>query len=156
MLAKRMDDKLDATSRSRNMSAIRSRDTKPEIALRSALHAKGFRFRLYDKRLAGRPDLVLPKYGAVVFVHGCFWHQHDGCRYAATPKTRTEFWQQKFNRNLIRDRLVSSELLATGWRVAVIWECALRGCRISDTAADLAKWLRTESIHFETTPYPPI
>lgn len=109
-----------------NMSRIRSKDTGPEMRLRRALHARGFRYRLHDRRLAGSPDLVLPGRRAVVFVHGCFWHGHD-CPYGVTPNTRTEFWLEKIARNRKRDTAAERRLAEDGWRVLTVWECALRG-----------------------------
>ena len=137
-----MSDIVDQQTRSRMMSGIRGKDTKPELALRRALHARGFRFRLHSKKVHGRPDLVLPKYRAVVFVHGCFWHRHKGCRYATTPATRSEFWQAKFAANVARDSSVRGALLDEGWRVATIWECALRKPEQVSVATDrLTEWL---------------
>ena len=137
-----MSDIVDQQTRSRMMSGIRGKDTKPELALRRALHARGFRFRLHSKKVHGRPDLALPMYRAVVFVHGCFWHRHEGCRYATTPATRSEFWQAKFAANVARDSVVRGALLDEGWRVATIWECALRKPEQVSVAADrLAEWL---------------
>lgn len=104
------------------MSGIRGKDTQPELAVRSYLHRKGLRFRLHAK-LPGKPDLVLPKYRTVVFVHGCFWHRHKGCRLTTTPKTRPEFWQEKFAANIKRDAQVTERLEASGWRVLVVWAC---------------------------------
>ena len=105
------------------MSRIRDRDTKPEKVVRSALHRMGFRFRLHRRDLPGSPDIVLPKHGAVIFVHGCFWHRHARCRYAYTPKSRVEFWQRKFQQNVERDRRVQRELRRLGWKIIVVWEC---------------------------------
>ncbi|MFV0359108.1 very short patch repair endonuclease [Tropicimonas sp.] len=137
-----MTDIVDQQTRSRMMSGIRGKNTKPELALRRALHACGFRFRLHSKKVHGRPDLALPKYRAVVFVHGCFWHRHEGCRYTTTPATRSEFWQAKFAANVARDSVVRGALLDQGWRVATIWECALRKPEQVSVAADrLAEWL---------------
>lgn len=124
-----MTDRVIPEIRSRMMSAIRSRDTKPEMIVRRHLHALGFRFRLAPRDLPGRPDLVLPKHGVAIFVHGCFWHGHDGCRFATVPATRTDFWVAKFAANRVRDTLKESQLLDSSWRVGVIWECALRGDR---------------------------
>ena len=138
-----MVDIVDKATRSRMMAGIRGWDTKPELALRRALHARGFRYRLHAKNVVGRPDLVLPKYGAVVFMHGCFWHHHEGCRYATTPATRPEFWQAKFSANVARDIAVRGTLLETGWRVATVWECALRKPEQVEIAAMLlSNWLR--------------
>lgn len=105
------------------MSRIRGKDTTPEVAVRSALHRLGYRFRLHRRDLPGRPDIVLPKHGTVIFVHGCFWHRHARCRYAYTPKSRVEFWQRKFQQNVERDRRVQRELRRLGWKVIVVWEC---------------------------------
>ena len=124
------------------MSGIRGRNTKPELALRRALHARGFRFRLHSGRVQGRPDLVLPKHRAIVFVHGCFWHRHEGCRYATNPASRQGFWQAKFEANIVRDSAVRSALLEEGWRVATVWECALRRpAQVEISSLLLAEWL---------------
>jgi len=105
------------------MSRIRGADTKPEVRVRSLLHRLGYRFRLHRKDLPGKPDIVLPKYGTVIFVHGCFWHRHPGCPYAYTPKSRVDFWKKKFRRNVERHQEVENELHELGWHVGVIWEC---------------------------------
>jgi DNA mismatch endonuclease, patch repair protein len=105
------------------MSRIRGKDTKPELRVRSQLHRMGYRFRLHRKDLPGRPDIVLPKYDTVIFVHGCFWHRHKGCRFAYTPKTRVEFWETKFEQNVRRDKRNAAALWRGGWRVLKIWEC---------------------------------
>jgi DNA mismatch endonuclease (patch repair protein) len=118
-----MVDSLSRKHRSWNMSRIRSRDTGPELLVRSALHRAGYRFRLHSKVLPGRPDIVLPKYHTVVFVHGCFWHRHKGCRFAYTPKSRVAFWNEKFRSNIERDRRNSKALRKLGWRVLTVWEC---------------------------------
>lgn len=117
-------DVVDRATRSRMMSGIRGKDTKPERIVRSHLHRAGLRFRLQAK-LPGKPDLVLPKYGTVVFVHGCFWHRHEGCRYTTTPKSNPEFWQEKFEANVRRDAKVKHKLEEMGWRVLVVWACQL-------------------------------
>jgi DNA mismatch endonuclease (patch repair protein) len=135
-------DVVDKATRSRMMAGIKGTDTKPERVLRSALHARGLRYRLHAKEIVGRPDLVFPKHHAVVFVHGCFWHRHEGCRYATTPATRPDFWHQKFGRNVARDQHVKQELLRRGWRVATVWECAVRGPGTSASVADQVEaWL---------------
>ena len=121
-----MVDTLTPIQRSVRMSKIRSQDTKPEIALRKALHSLGFRFRLHGRKLPGKPDVILPKYRAVIFVHGCFWHRHPGCRVAHIPKSNTDFWQQKFDRNVARDLENIADLTAAKWRVFVVWECELK------------------------------
>lgn len=108
------------------MSRIRCKDTKPEILVRKGLHARGFRFRLQDRRLPGRPDIVLPKWGVVIMVNGCFWHGHKGCRYASRPKSNIEYWLPKIERNIHRDEVTSAHLEALGWKVLTVWECELR------------------------------
>lgn len=125
------------------MAGIRGKDTKPEMRLRLALHARGFRYRLHVKQLPGRPDLVFAKHLAVIFVHGCFWHRHTGCRYTTSPATRVEFWQAKFQENLRRDALVHEELMRAGLRIGLVWECALRRSEQVENAADcVAAWLQ--------------
>ena len=112
--------------RSYNMSRIKGRDTQPEKTLRSLLHRNGLRFRIHDKRLPGHPDIVLPKYRSVIFVHGCFWHRHPGCRYASVPETRSAFWNEKFSRNVERDRRNVFLLEEAGWNTIIVWECELK------------------------------
>ena len=112
--------------RSRNMSAIKSKNTKPEIAVRKLLHSMGYRFRLHRKDLPGSPDIVLPKYKTVIFVHGCFWHRHENCKYASTPKTRKEFWNKKFAENKKRDSEIQEKIKIMGWKYVVIWECEIK------------------------------
>lgn len=121
-----MADMLTSERRSWNMSRIRGRNTGPELRLRSLLHRAGFRFRLHAKRLPGRPDVVLPKYRTAIFVHGCFWHRHPGCRNATMPSTRREFWQEKFNGNVTRDARSRAVLEEAGWTVMTVWECELK------------------------------
>ncbi|MDX9972729.1 MAG: DNA mismatch endonuclease Vsr [FCB group bacterium] len=118
-------DKLTPERRSWNMSKIQLADTKPEILVRSLLHRMGYRFRLHRKDLPGRPDIVLPRHNAVILVHGCFWHRHAGCKFAYTPKTRQEFWGEKFKANVRRDATVRQRLTKMGWRILVVWECEL-------------------------------
>ena len=118
-----MVDKFSKEVRSYNMSRIRSKDTKPEILVRSYLFSKGLRFRKNDKRYPGSPDIVLPKYKTMVFVHGCFWHLHDGCRYARIPKSNVEYWEKKLYRNKERDEHNQKELEEMGWNVITVWEC---------------------------------
>ena len=122
-----MADKLNTQQRHHRMSRIRSKDTKPEILVRKGLHARGFRFRLQDRKLPGRPDIVLPKYGVAIMVNGCFWHGHKGCRYATKPKSNIEFWETKIARNKHRDEVTYAHLEALGWTVIIVWECELRG-----------------------------
>lgn len=118
-----MVDVVSPEQRSRMMAGIRGRDTEGELAVRRYLHRAGLRFRVNDRTLPGSPDLTIPMYRAVVFVHGCFWHRHAGCRFATTPATRIEFWQAKFAANVARDRIASDDLRKLGWRRFVIWEC---------------------------------
>lgn len=120
-----MVDRITKEHRSWNMSRIRSSDTKPERKLRSALHRAGFRFRLHDRTLPGNPDLVLKKFNSVIFVHGCFWHRHNGCDKAATPKSNVEFWERKFRDNIERDKQNTIELAERGWKVLTVWECEI-------------------------------
>lgn len=122
-----MVDVVDRATRSRMMSSIRGRDTQPEIFVRKHLHAQGLRYRLARKDLPGKPDLVFPRYRAVVFVHGCFWHRHPECKYAATPSSNRDFWREKFATNVERDRRAEQKLRENGWRVFVVWECAISG-----------------------------
>ena len=122
-----MADKRSSTQRKYCMSRIRGKNTKPEILVREGLHARGFRFRLHNKKLPGSPDIVLPKYGVAIMVNGCFWHGHKGCRYATKPKTNVEFWETKIARNRHRDEVTNAHLEALGWHVITVWECELRG-----------------------------
>ena len=119
-------DRITKQHRSWNMSRIRGSDTAPEIFVRSLLHNMGYRFRLHRRDLPGTPDIVLPKYRTAVFVHGCFWHRHKGCKYAYIPKTRKEFWEKKFARNVERDRQVAKQIKESGWQQIVVWECETR------------------------------
>ncbi|NBF15490.1 DNA mismatch endonuclease Vsr [Pseudomonas sp. Fl4BN2] len=142
-----MTDVVDVKTRSRMMSNIRSKNTSPELLIRKALHARGFRYRVHAKNLPGTPDLVLPKYKAVIFVHGCFWHGHS-CRYFKTPQTRQIFWMEKIGKNQVRDRQQLAALQALNWRVLVIWECAVRTMKkqIAPVLIDsVVYWLRQDS-----------
>ena len=121
-----MSDKLIPEKRSWNMSRIKGKDTKIEVEVRKYLFSKGYRFRKNDKRYPGKPDIVLPKYHVAIFVHGCFWHRHEGCKDATTPKTRTEFWLEKFDKNVKNDQIKQEKLRELGWKVIVIWECELK------------------------------
>ena len=131
-----MADKLSSTQRKYCMSRIRGKNTKPEILVRKGLHARGFRFRLHNKKLPGSPDIVLPKYGVVIMVNGCFWHGHKGCRYATKPKSNVEFWEAKIARNRHRDEVTEAHLHALGWHVITIWECELRGAASATSRLD--------------------
>ena len=121
-----MTDVHNKKTRSYNMSRIRSKNTKPEMIVRRFLFGKGFRYRLHDKKLPGRPDIVLPKYKTVIFIHGCFWHGHEGCKYYVVPKTRTEWWLDKINGNILKDSEAVKALLQKNWIVINIWECELK------------------------------
>ena len=118
-----MADRLTKEQRSWNMAQIRDKDTKPEVLVRSLLHRDGYRFRKNVKTLPGKPDIVLPKYRTVIFVHGCFWHRHKGCKNTRTPKTNKAFWKKKFERNVANDKKHTRQLRKLGWRVVTIWEC---------------------------------
>ena len=121
-----MSDKLTPEKRSWNMSRIKGKDTKIEVEVRKYLFSKRYRFRKNDKRYPGKPDIVLPKYHVAIFVHGCFWHRHEGCKDATTPKTRTEFWLEKFDKNVKNDQIKQEKLRELGWKVIVIWECEIK------------------------------
>ncbi|MBC3932615.1 very short patch repair endonuclease [Undibacterium curvum] len=116
-------DTLTPEQRRRAMAAVKSRDTKPELVVRRLLHGAGYRFRLQRKDLPGKPDIVLTRFNAVIFVHGCFWHQHSGCKRALRPTTRREYWESKLDRNIERDAKTKLELERLGWRVHIVWEC---------------------------------
>ena len=131
-----MADVVDRATRSRMMSAICGRDTRPELEVRRLLHREGLRFRLHAA-LPGKPDLVFPKYEAVVFVHGCFWHRHPNCRYATTPASNQEFWQAKFNANVERDKRVVARLRREGWRVFTVWACRITEGRMRALARQI-------------------
>jgi DNA mismatch endonuclease (patch repair protein) len=121
-----MTDVFTKSKRSEVMSRIKGSNTKPELAVRSLLHRMGYRFRLHKTVLPGKPDIVLSRFKTVIFVHGCFWHRHKDCRFAYTPKSRTDFWLKKLESNVIRDIQVKSDLELLGWRVITVWECELR------------------------------
>lgn len=121
-----MADIVSPEKRSQNMSAIRSKNTKPEVYLRKLLFAQGYRYRIADKSVPGHPDIFLRKYNTAIFVNGCFWHRHPGCKFAYTPKSRVEFWQKKFDDNVRRDGVVKAELLEHGIKLLTVWECAIR------------------------------
>jgi DNA mismatch endonuclease (patch repair protein) len=139
-----MADLLTPERRSWNMSRIRGKDTGPELKLRSLLHRAGFRFRVHDKKLPGRPDIKLSKYRTVILVHGCYWHRHPSCSKATTPKTRTEFWKSKFDGTVARDRKTARKLEAEGWKVQIVWECELESAP-EKTLDRIARQLRSAS-----------
>jgi DNA mismatch endonuclease (patch repair protein) len=144
-------DVVDPSTRSRMMSGIRGRDTKIEVAIRKALHARGLRYRTDVRSLPGRPDIVLPRWRAAILVHGCFWHAHN-CGLYRVPATRRKFWREKLEGNAARDRRNLDALLAAGWRVAVVWECALRDrphVEIEQVADKVAKWIRSRKTEAE-------
>lgn len=136
-------DKITPEQRHYTMSRIRGKDTKPEILVRKYLFSEGFRFRKNDKRYPGHPDIVLPKYKTVVFVNGCFWHGHEGCKYYTVPKTNTEFWVAKVQRNQARDRSDVTALSEMGWNVITIWECQLDKANINQTLEKLTADIRS-------------
>lgn len=146
-----MTDVVDSATRSRMMSGIKSKNTKPELVIRKGLHALGFRYRLHPKEVPGKPDLWLPKYGAAIFIHGCFWHGHN-CSLFKIPGTRQDFWKAKIDTNRIRDARVNELLADAGLRRLEIWECAFRGpgrIGLEETLALTAEWLRGEEIRCE-------
>jgi len=128
-----MADVHSKETRSYNMSRIRSKDTKPEMLVRKFLHKNGFRYRLHVKDLPGKPDIVLPKYKTVIFIHGCFWHGHEGCRYFVVPKTKTEWWLHKIQGNTANDTNAENLLKSSGWTIIKIWECQLKKSLIDNT-----------------------
>lgn len=140
-----MADVVDKATRSRMMAGIQSKNTKPETIIRKGLHARGFRYSLHAKNLPGKPDIVMPKWRVVIFVHGCFWHRH-GCSLSKIPSTNTAFWDSKLSRNQLRDELVKQQLAEAGWRIATVWECATRGKlainHLPDLLDRLALWIR--------------
>ena len=125
------------------MSQIRSKDTKPEVIVRKYLFSKGLRFRKNDKRYPGRPDIVLPKYNTIVFVHGCFWHQHEGCHYGRMPSSNLDYWEKKLNGNRNRDKRNQEQLSSEGWRVIIVWECQLKNKKVfEETMLDLERRIK--------------
>ena len=140
-------DIVSQEKRSSMMSSIHSKNTKPEMRIRKALYSRGYRYRLHSSTILGKPDIVMRKYNAVIFIHGCFWHGHD-CKLFRLPKTRTEFWENKITANRERDSKVMSILQKDGWRIAVIWECAMRGkgkMDFEDIMDSLTDWIESDS-----------
>lgn len=137
-----MTDVVDKSTRSRMMAGIKGKNTVPELRVRSALHAAGYRFRLHRRDLPGRPDLVLPQFRVAVFIHGCFWHRHRGCLAATLPASNPEFWLQKLEGNVVRDERNILALRDMGWRVATIWECATRRTDPNQIAREFTAWLQ--------------
>lgn len=136
-----MTDRISKEHRSWNMSRIKGKNTKPELAVRSLLHRMGYRFRIHQKNLPGSPDIVLAKYKTILFIHGCFWHRHKDCKYMYTPKSRIEFWNEKFKGTIKRDKLHKKSLKEMGWKVHVIWECEI-GENISKLERRLINFLK--------------
>lgn len=136
-----MADVHDRATRSYNMSRIKSKDTKPEMLVRKFLFSNGFRYRLHVKNLPGKPDIVLPKYKTVIFVHGCFWHGHKGCKYYSIPKTRTDWWLKKIEKNIANDKQASKYLEEIGWKIITIWDCSLKQKKINKTLDLLKNYL---------------
>lgn len=132
-----MTDVHDIETRRYNMRQIKGKDTKPEIMVRKFLHAQGFRYRLHDKKLPGKPDIVLPRYNAIVLVHGCFWHGHEGCKYYVIPKTRTQWWLDKINTNKHKDKENETKLKTLGWKVLTVFECELKSRKRDRTLTNL-------------------
>lgn len=129
-------DTVTSEQRSKNMSAIRSKDTKPEIYFRKLLFSRGYRYRVNSKQVSGHPDIYLKKYNTAIFIHGCFWHRHEKCKYAYMPKSNVEFWNKKFEANICRDEVVQKELQAGGIKCLVIWECTIRKMKNSREVCD--------------------
>lgn len=136
-----MTDHISPEHRSWNMSRIKGKDTKIEVKARSWLFARGFRFRKNDKRYPGKPDIVLPKYKTVIFINGCFWHRHEGCKYATMPKTRVDYWNAKFERNVANDKLHVKQLEELGWNVITLWECELKKSAFEETMKNIEAML---------------
>ena len=132
----------DKKTRSYNMSCIKGKNTKPEEIVRKALFANGFRYRKNDRRLPGTPDIVLPKYRTVIFVNGCFWHGHSGCKYYVIPKSNTEFWLNKINSNIDRDAIKATQLKELGWRVITVWECELKKDKREQTLENIINTIK--------------
>ncbi len=137
-----MADVHDKKTRSYNMSRIRGKDTKPEMIVRKFLFAKGYRYRLHAKNLPGKPDIILPKYKTIIFIHGCFWHGHEGCKYYVIPKTRTEWWVEKIGKNKKKDKENYEKLAETDWRILTIFECELKGKKQEETLNSLLAQLQ--------------
>lgn len=149
-----MADIVSAEQRSKNMSAIRSGNTKPEVYFRKLLFAKGYRYRVAEKNIVGHPDIFLRKYNTAIFIHGCFWHRHFGCKYAYMPKSRVEFWQKKFEANIKRDSIVKTDLQAQGVKCVLIWECTVKSMmKSSEECAKIlnivANFLQEDTLYIE-------
>lgn len=134
-----MADVHNKAQRSYNMSRIKGKDTKPEMLVRKFLFANGYRYRLHDKKLPGKPDIVLPKYKTVIFIHGCFWHGHSGCKYYKVPQTNTEWWLNKINGNKVNDEKAVKALKKDGWKIITLWECDLKPAKVDQILHSLLK-----------------
>ncbi len=139
-----MVDVVDKQTRSRMMAGIRGKNTKPELLLRRALHAHGFRYRIHNQKLPGKPDLVFPMYKAIVFIHGCFWHRHPECWWNTTPSSNADFWEGKLGKNVERDTRTVDDLRLRGWRIAIVWECSFRLFEVEQVAARVEEWLPSD------------
>lgn len=146
-----MVDKVDTETRSRMMANVKSKNTKPELKVRSLLHRKGLRFRLHGKDLPGKPDIILPKFKAVIFVNGCFWHGHKNCKLSKLPTTRIEFWQNKINKNQLNDEKNIEKLIKNKWRVCILWGCTIKGNKVNlETSINtIYEWLHSDSKFIE-------
>ena len=154
MINEIMTDIKNPASRSKNMAAIKNRNTKPELFVRKALFADGFRYRITPTDIPGHPDIYLPKYNIAIFIHGCFWHRHSGCRFAYSPKSNSEFWENKFKRNVLRDSEVRACLRAKGIRYLIVWECAIKASQkrtgnIRDFLHHIEEIIRSEVMEAE-------
>jgi DNA mismatch endonuclease (patch repair protein) len=138
-----MIDVVSPLARARMMANIHGKNTKPEISLRHSLHRLGFRYNLHPKYMPGKPDLLFPKWQAVIFINGCFWHRHENCKLAASPKSRVEFWTEKFEKNILRDRENIRKLHEQNWRVGIVWECSTRS-RLDEVVIEVASWLKNK------------
>lgn len=154
-----MTDVHSQETRSYNMSRIKAKDTKPELLVRKYLFCKGFRYRVNVKDLPGKPDIVLPKYKTVIFIHGCFWHGHEGCKYFVIPKTRTEWWTEKIRKNKERDQQEHEALRKTGWNIITVWECQLKPRKREQTLEGILLLLQKIYLDLQKkpiiTPYTP-
>ncbi len=147
-------DKLTKERRSWNMSRVQAKNTKPEITVRSLLHRKGYRFRIHRGGMPGKPDIVLPKYQTVIFVHGCFWHGHDNCKKSRIPNTNSSFWQTKILTNKCHDQKTLRDLEKKGWRIALVWECALSNTTmINNMILALDNWIKSDEYYLELASY---
>lgn len=137
-----MADVHDKATRSYNMSRIKGKDTKPEMLVRRYLHAHGYRYRLHVKDMPGKPDIVLPRYKTVIFIHGCFWHGHEGCKYASLPKTRAAWWKEKIKKNIGNDKKAVTALQQAGWKIIILWGCELKPALLEQTLLAVKKSLK--------------